>query len=151
MSGLGNILSYINPFNENFLGYKLIDLLGDLFNMLFIPDDNAFNQFSEIFNTKLGFVSSIQDDVSDIKALLSGGETSTLSNTAPYLSFDVNSKYYSGDLMIMDLSWYEPFKPFVDVIIGSFMIIFLIIRLFIYLPSIIQASGAFGFVTRHDD
>lgn len=143
---LGNIFSFLNPFDENFIGYKFIDLLSDLFNFLFVPDDDVFNQFSDIFNSKLGFVTSIQDDVNDIKALLSGGEVSTMSNTAPYLSYNINSKYYSGNLMIIDLSWYQPFKPFVDVILGSFMIIFLIIRLFVYLPSIIQASGAFGVV-----
>ena len=144
---LGYIFSFLNPFDENFIGYKFIELLSDLFNFLFVPDDDCFNQFTDIFNTKLGFVTNIQDDVNDIKALLGGGEVSTLSNSAPYLSFNVNSKYYSGDLMIIDLSWYQPFKPFVDVILGSFMIIFLIVRLFVYLPSIIQASGAFGIVT----
>lgn len=143
---LTNILSYINPFSENFFAYKFLDLLSNLFTSLFVPDDDIFTQFTDIFNSKLGFVTNIQDDFKDIKALLSGGEVSTLSNTAPTLSFNINSKYYSGDLMIIDLSWYQPFKPFVDSILGSFMIIFLVVRLFIYLPSIIQASGAFGVI-----
>lgn len=147
---LTNILSYINPFSENFFAYKFLDLLSNLFTSLFVPDDDAFNQFTDIFNSKLGFVANIQDDFNDIKSLLSGGEVSTLSNTAPTLSFNINSKYYSGDLMIIDLSWYEPFKPFVDTILGSFMVIFLIARLFVYLPSIIQASGAFGVVSYID-
>lgn len=140
------IFSFLNPLDKNFIGYKFMDLLSDLFTSLFVPDDDAFNQFTDIFNSKLGFVTNIQDDFKDIKALLSGGEVSTLSNTAPTLSFNINSKYYSGDLMIIDLSWYQPFKPFVDSILGSFMIIFLVVRLFIYLPSIIQASGAFGVI-----
>lgn len=147
---LTNILSYINPFSENFFAYKFLDLLSNLFTSLFVPDDDIFTQFTDIFNSKLGFVTNIQDDFKDIKALLSGGEVSTLSNIAPTLSFNINSKYYSGDLMIIDLSWYQPFKPFVDAILGSFMIIFLIARLFVYLPTIISGAGAFGFFTHND-
>lgn len=144
------IFSFLNPLDKNFIGYKFMDLLSNLFTSLFVPDDDIFTQFTDIFNSKLGFVSNIQDDFKDIKALLSGGEVSTLSNTAPFLSFNVNSKYYSGDLMIIDLSWYQPFKPFVDAILGSFMIIFLIARLFVYLPTIISGAGAFGFFTHND-
>ena len=33
---LYNILDYLNPFSENFFGYKLIELLGNLLKMLFV-------------------------------------------------------------------------------------------------------------------
>ena len=49
---LGNILSYINPFSENFFAYKLLELLGNLLRGLFVPESGFFeNQFNTMFNT----------------------------------------------------------------------------------------------------
>ena len=39
---IGDILSYINPFSENFFVYKLIELLVDAIKSLFIPSDDFF-------------------------------------------------------------------------------------------------------------
>lgn len=41
---LGNILSYINPFSENFFAYKLLELLGNLLYSLFIPSEGFFDE-----------------------------------------------------------------------------------------------------------
>lgn len=44
-----DIISYINPFSDNFLGKKIIELLGDLLRFLFVPSDNFFdNKINEI-------------------------------------------------------------------------------------------------------
>lgn len=49
ISFLGELLSYINPFSENFFVYKLIDLLGDLLQWLFVPEDGYFdNQINDL-------------------------------------------------------------------------------------------------------
>lgn len=54
------ILSFINPFSENFFVYKLIDLLIEGIKALFIPSDDFFsNYFSELndwFSDRLGFL-----------------------------------------------------------------------------------------------
>ncbi len=52
---LGEILSYLNPFSENFFVYKLIQLLGNLFSGLFVNIGtilNYINPFSEDFILK---------------------------------------------------------------------------------------------------
>lgn len=58
---LKDVLSYINPFSENFFVYKLIDLLIDALKSLFIPDDTFLNTyFSDLlnwFSDRLGFLS----------------------------------------------------------------------------------------------
>lgn len=57
---LGDILSYINPFSENFFVYKLIELLVNAIKSLFIPSDGFFEDyFTELkdwFSDRLGFL-----------------------------------------------------------------------------------------------
>lgn len=57
---IGDILSYINPFSENFFVYKLIELLVDAIKSLFIPSDdffgNYFNELKDWFSDRLGFL-----------------------------------------------------------------------------------------------
>ncbi len=57
---LKEVLSYINPFSENFFVYKLIDLLIDALKSLFIPDNdfltNYFNELMDWFSDRLGFL-----------------------------------------------------------------------------------------------
>lgn len=58
---LKEVLSYINPFSENFFVYKLIELLINALKSLFIPADgfldNYFNELKEWFSARLGFLS----------------------------------------------------------------------------------------------
>lgn len=50
---LKELLSYINPFSENFFVYQLINLLGDLIIKLFIPDTNFFSEWVTNMNNWL--------------------------------------------------------------------------------------------------
>lgn len=55
-----DILSYINPFSENFFVYKLIELLVDAIKSLFIPSDDFlgtyFTDLKDWFSDRLGFL-----------------------------------------------------------------------------------------------
>ena len=57
---LGDILSYINPFSENFFGKKLVELILDGLKGLFVPEDGFFDTyFSDLknwFSDRLGFL-----------------------------------------------------------------------------------------------
>ena len=57
---LKDLLSYINPFSDNFFVYKLIELLIDALKSLFIPKDGFFmdwwNDFKSYMNLKLGLL-----------------------------------------------------------------------------------------------
>lgn len=57
---IGDILSFINPFSENFFGRKLVELIIDGIKGLFVPEDDFFsNYFEEIknwFSDRLGFL-----------------------------------------------------------------------------------------------
>ena len=54
LSKIGDILSYINPFSENFFGKKLIDLLIEGLKSLFVPSDDFFSNWFDDFNSWLG-------------------------------------------------------------------------------------------------
>lgn len=51
---IGDLLSYINPFSENFFVYKLIDLLIEALKNLFVPADNFFTNWFDDLNSWLG-------------------------------------------------------------------------------------------------
>lgn len=74
---LKEVLSYINPFSENFFVYKLIDLLIDGLKSLFIPSSDFFSTYFEDlrdwFSDRLGFlwtpfdvIIEILEDISSI-------------------------------------------------------------------------------------
>lgn len=70
LSKIGDILSYINPFSDNFFGKKLVDLILDGLKSLFVPADDFFsNYFSELkdwFSDRLGFLWTPFDLIIDI-------------------------------------------------------------------------------------
>lgn len=57
---IGELLSYINPFSENFFVYKLIELLIEAIKGLFIPSNDFFSTYfdelSKWFSDRLGFL-----------------------------------------------------------------------------------------------
>lgn len=74
---LKEVVSYLNPFSENFFVYKLIDLLIDGLKSLFIPSDDFFdtyfNDLRDWFSERLGFlwtpfdvIIEILEDISSI-------------------------------------------------------------------------------------
>lgn len=74
---LKEVVSYLNPFSENFFVYKLIDLLIEGLKSLFIPSDDFFSTYFEDlrdwFSDRLGFlwtpfdiIIEILEDISSI-------------------------------------------------------------------------------------
>lgn len=70
LATIKEVVSYINPFSENFFVYKLIDLLIEALKNLFIPGDeffsNYFNELKEWFSDRFGFLAYPLDLVLDI-------------------------------------------------------------------------------------
>lgn len=60
LSSIGDLLSYINPFSENFFVYKLIELLGNLLKSLFVPSSEFmsewFTDISDYFEDAFGIL-----------------------------------------------------------------------------------------------
>lgn len=134
-STLGNILSYLNPFSENFFVYKLIELLGDLLKALFIPSEERLTAIGDTVKSKFGFIDTIKDTINTMHNLI------TNLDEGVEMSYNVESKYYTGAVPIVNLSWYRPFKPYGDIVITGFVYMFFIWRIFIHAPNIIHGLG----------
>lgn len=138
---LGNILSYINPFSENFLGRKIIELLGELLQKLFIPKEESFTKFENVFKEKLSFIDSIKEGINSVKNMLNNIES------CPKFTIDIDSKYYKGELTVIDLAWYSQYKTYGDIVITGFVYVFFFWRIFVHIPNIIHGISSVGDIT----
>lgn len=102
---------------------------------LFVPDDDFFSSAYDTFASKVPFVKVIYDFfryMFDTLFVMSG-------DVCPE-PLVVNVKY-AGSTMectILDLSWYEPYKPTVDLFLSGFIIVGFVWSLFRQLPGIIN-------------
>lgn len=138
-STLGNLLSYINPFNENFLGYKIIDLLSQSLTNLFVPQGASVLGLQDTVNDRFAFVDSIKLAIDDIDDMLNNVENGTSEFT-----LDIESDVYTGEVVLFDLSWYAPFKAYGDLVFTGFAYVLFIWRLYKNIPNIINGFGFIG-------
>lgn len=143
-------MSYVNPFHENFLGKRIIELLGDLLKNLFIPKEESFLKFQNVFKEKLGFIDSIKYSINSIKEMLNNIES------VPKMTLNVNSKYYKGELTIVDLGWYSQYKTYGDLVITGFIYVFFFLRLWNHISNILNGTSSFvgsasDVITKHID
>lgn len=112
---LKDILSYINPFSENFFVYKLVELLLEGLKSLFIPSDNFFinwiNDLNEYFGDRFGiiyypfeilinFLTRISTITATNSAVISFGDLSLFGGVIiPAFSFDFFSLLTNDTLL----------------------------------------------------
>lgn len=112
-----NILSYINPFSENFFAYKLIELLIDGLKKLIVPDNFDFiNDFKDVLENKLGFIASVPLQLLDYILSLKD-KIFTPMNTISFPSISIFGYYFWDDITIditEGLSWVSSIKYFTD-------------------------------------
>lgn len=131
------MLSYINPFSDNFFGHKIIELLKNALSSLFLPSEERINGLVDSVKGKFAFIDSVKSSITDVQAVLSGAEE------APSLTIHVKGTKYSDeqDVKIIDLSWYRDYKAYGDMILTGFIYALFIWRIYIKLPSIISGAG----------
>lgn len=134
---IGNILSYLNPFSENFFGIKLLELLADLLKSLFIPSQERLESINTTVSCKFSFVTTINQAINLTQEMLNGLES------APKLQLEVGSTKWTEKqtLTILDLSFYKPFKPFGDLVITGFCYLAFIWKMLLSLPSFINGTA----------
>lgn len=136
LSFLTDMLSYINPFSENFFAYKLIELLKEALQFLFVPSEDSINNLVDTVKEKFRFVDTIKNTITTIQDMFEGTESlPVIKITLP------ENKWFNGQVVVMDLSWYAPYKTYGDTIISAFIYIFFIWRIYISLASIISGTG----------
>ncbi len=125
-------MSYINPFSENFFGHKLIDLFKNLFNTLFIPNQENLQSKVNTLKAKFGFIDTINNIISNVFNIVN--------NTDSQASLSINipdNRTGITNLTIIDLSWYAPYKQYGDMVITCLIYLFFIWRIYINLPNIL--------------
>ena len=137
-SNLGDWLSYINPFSENFFGYKLIEMLKNLFTELFVPSEDVLTDLQETVSSKFGFVDSIKLAINDIQQMMENIE-----NGSAKLTVDIDSKYYQGEATMLDLGWYAKFKDYGDLVFTGFLYVLFFWRLYKSIPNILAGISSF--------
>ena len=109
-------------------------------------DDEGDTDFSSTHDSITGELSGIKERFSFYKDVKKNVDDmlSVITNTesSPKYSIRVNSKWYSGLLTIVDLSWYAPYKELGDNVICIFVYLSFLWNIFIRLPDIIQGAGA---------
>ena len=116
---IGDILSYINPFSENFFAYKLVELIINGLKSLFIPNNLDFlENFKDTMSDKLGFIASIPlqliDFIIDLKDYAFSTPTSLTFPTISILGF---SFWNEMTIDITEgLSWVSAIKYVTDII-----------------------------------
>ena len=112
-----DILSYINPFSENFFAYKLVELIINGLKSLIVPDNFDFiNDFKEVLENKLGFLASVPIQLLDyVLSLKDKVFTPVTSITFPKISFFGYSFWNDMEIDITQgLSWISSIKYLTD-------------------------------------
>lgn len=133
---LKDLFSWINPLSDNFIGKKIVELIGDLLKFLFVPSEDSINSLVNSVKSHFGFIDTINSTSAMIKDMFN--DSSKLPKVTLTLK---DNKWYSGEITVIDLSWYAPYKEYGDLIISAFIYVFFFWRIFVNLPSIISGAG----------
>ncbi len=105
----------------------------------------AFKNIFSIFD----FVGKVKDCFFEVFKMINtassnyeygGGSGGGVGNDGLNMTF--NSKYVNGTYRIVDLSWYNPYKPLADTVICGFAYVGFAYHMFIKLSSIIRGAGS---------
>lgn len=81
------------------------------------------------------FVDNVKNSVFEIYKAM------TTTKEAPKFTLELNHEYLSGKTVVLDLSWYAPYKTYGDTVICLFVYIAFIWHVFKVAPGIISGSS----------
>ena len=108
---------------------------------LFVPSEERLTALTNTVTSKFDFIDSIKISINSLKDIINNV------GNVPKLTINVKATKYTSasTITILDMSWYEPFKTYGDLVITGFIYAIFIWRIFVALPSIISgAGGAFN-------
>lgn len=116
---------------------RLGEAIGNVIRSIFLPSEDFLTSKYNSIRENFVFADSIINLIEKIQTSLND-----LSDEPPVITLDLSSadsKYnWGGEVISLDLSWYSKYKPFVDTILSSILILFFVWRVFIHLPGIIS-------------
>lgn len=138
MEGITSILNYLNPSADEFFGNKIIELMKDMLKNLFVPSEEKILMIKDTVTSKFDFIESIKLAINSIQDMFNNV------GSAPKLTLNLGATKYTeaGEYVILDLSWYAPFKVYGDLVLTGFIYLFFIWRLFVAIPGIITGTSS---------
>lgn len=106
-----------------------------------IIDGSLISNTINAIKDKFGFSNNIINNANEIKDFI----TNTQETHKYYLN--INHKYLNGQVCIIDLSWYEPYKPTVDAFICAFAYLAFIWQMFCKIPNLISGASASSYIS----
>lgn len=111
---------------------------------VFVPSEDFLSDKMQYISQKFGFVTTMFQVV---EILLDGFGTGN-EKEPPVVTMNLGnatSKYFYGEeSIVLDLSWYAPYKPMVDIFLRAVLWVFFLWRLFVALPNIINGVAGSG-------
>lgn len=111
----------------------LVDALAEVF----VPAEGYLDAKVQTLLSRYSFLKSFNTDVTFLKNKISALGTSPPVISVPLGYSETSYSIGSGWTTFLDLSWYEKYKPTVDMIISPFLWILFIWKLFLKLPGIV--------------
>lgn len=127
--------------------WTILDFLRGIYNTLTGQGNdgssaaNSINNTTNTIKNKFSFSNNIINNANEIKDYI----VNTQETHKYYLN--INHKYLNGQVCIIDLSWYEPYKPTVDAFICAFAYLAFIWHMFCNIPSLIRGSSAGSYIS----
>lgn len=121
---------------------SIVDGIKNVLVEVFIPSDDFLDNKINSLRERFSFADSI---IGTANILFDFFKTQTF-NTPPKLDINLktaNSKYdYGSSALALDMSWYTPYKPSVDIILSGFLWVVFIWNTFKDLAGIISGVGS---------
>lgn len=113
----------------------------NLLKYLFIPSEGYFSTQLSQLQSYFGFWTSVRDTADVFMNFLKNTDFTEPPKIEIDLSLAKTSVNYGGKVYLIDLSWYEPYKESVDVILSSILWLVFIWNTYKNLPNIIAGIG----------
>ena len=91
---------------------------------------------------KFSFVEDSKNAWQEVNGLIQDGDPKIPKITIDFSKAESEKYNYGGKALVLDMTWYERYKPFCDGIIIGFAYLGFIFLVFKRLPDIISGSGA---------
>ena len=126
------------------LGNNITSGITDALVAVFVPSEDFLTDKMDYISRKFGFVTTLFEIIEIILAGFNAGNELKPPVVTMNLGNATSKYFYGGECVVLDLSWYAPYKPVVDIFLRSVLWVFFLWRLFVALPNIINGIAGSG-------
>lgn len=109
---------------------------------IFVPQDDYLSDKVASIKSRFGIVDSVIGTIDVIKDFLDTVALGAPPKVEVHLENAEGSVNYGDTAYALDMSWYDRYKPIVDVLLSSMIWVFFVWRVFVRLPNIINGVGS---------